>query len=80
MAVFRPATTRFTPHRAPRPCPQFKSTLLCCAGTQDYTDPAKARHLLRLWVAVPNGPELPDDPQGYYKVSWGSVQVGSRGG
>lgn len=46
--------------------------------TQDSTDPAKKRHLLRLWVAAPNAPPLPEDCA--YKQTWGSVQVGDRGG
>ena len=45
---------------------------------KDYKDPAKARHLLRLWVSPPNGIPLP--PDSYYAKAWGSVEIGHRGG
>ena len=45
---------------------------------KDHAEPAKARHLLRLWVSPDNAPALPEDSA--YKAIWGSVQVGSRGG
>lgn len=45
---------------------------------KDSTDPAKARHLLRLWVAAPNAPPLPAGS--HYEATWGSVEVGDRGG
>lgn len=45
---------------------------------KDFADPAKRRHLLRLWVAAPNSFPLPEDS--FYKEKWGSVEVGDRGG
>lgn len=45
---------------------------------QDSTDPSKQRHLLRLWVAAPNGLPLPEDS--HYKETWGTTQIGDRGG
>ena len=67
----RPAGTQHTscasglpPQRPPPPHPALP--------------PAKARHLLRLWVAPPNAPPLPKDSA--YLATWGSVDIGSRGG
>ena len=34
--------------------------------------------MLRLWVSPPNGPVLPADSP--YLATWGSVEVGNRGG
>ncbi|KAL6755491.1 Clavaminate synthase-like protein [Haematococcus lacustris] len=45
---------------------------------KDSADPAKRRHLLRLWVAAPNAPPLPSDSA--FAPTWGSVEVGDRGG
>jgi hypothetical protein len=53
--------------------------LACAPPSQDSNEPGKRRHLLRLWVAAENAPELPTDRGGFLKT-WGSVDVGSRGG
>lgn len=42
----------------------------------DWEDPAKKRHLLRLWLCPPDGRPLPDAFAGNY----GSVEIGDRGG
>lgn len=40
-------------------------------------DPAKQRHLLRLWIAPPEERPLPD---AYLEIMGGSTEVGKRGG
>ncbi len=43
---------------------------------EDYSDPARKRHLLRLWLSPPNGRPLP----AVFAERYGSVTVGERGG
>ena len=43
---------------------------------QDWPDPARRRHLLRLWLAVPGARPLPE----VFAQRYGSVTVGDRGG
>jgi hypothetical protein len=42
----------------------------------DWDEPEKKRHLLRLWLAAPNGRELPP----VYAERYGTVTIGDRGG
>ena len=42
----------------------------------DWDDPARKRHLLRLWLCPPDGRPLPEAFAGNY----GSVEIGNRGG
>ncbi len=39
-------------------------------------DPTERRHLLRIWVAPPNGWSLPDE----FAERYGSTTIGKRGG
>ncbi len=43
---------------------------------EDWDEPEKKRHLLRLWLAAPNARPLPP----IYADRWGSVTIGDRGG
>ena len=43
---------------------------------EDWPEPERKRHLLRLWLAAPGARPLPD----YYAERWGSVTIGDRGG
>jgi hypothetical protein len=43
---------------------------------EDYPEPERKRHLLRLWLAPPNARPLPD----VYAERFGSVTPGARGG
>lgn len=43
---------------------------------EDWPDPQRRRHLLRLWLCPPNGRPLPPA----YADRWGSVEIGNRGG
>ena len=43
---------------------------------EDYAEPERKRHLLRLWVAPPNARPLPD----VYAERFGSITPGDRGG
>ncbi len=43
---------------------------------EDWPEPERKRHLLRLWLCPPNGRPLPP----HYAARWGSVAVGDRGG
>ena len=43
---------------------------------EDEDDPAKRRHLLRLWLCAPEGRPLP----AAYAGRWGSAEIGNRGG
>ena len=43
---------------------------------EDWPEPEKKRHLLRLWLAVPGARPLPD----VYAERYGAVTVGDRGG
>lgn len=45
-------------------------------GYEDWPEPERKRHLLRLWLAPPNGRPLPE----VYAQRYGSVAVGERGG
>jgi hypothetical protein len=47
------------------------------SGFVDHEDPARRRHLLRLWVAPSDGRPL---PPAYAELLGGSVEVGNRGG
>ncbi|MGE5336717.1 MAG: TauD/TfdA family dioxygenase [Gemmatimonadota bacterium] len=42
----------------------------------DWPDPARRRHLLRLWLACPGARELPPS----FAARYGSVKIGDRGG
>ena len=42
----------------------------------DWPEPERKRHLLRLWLCPPNGRPLPER----YAGRWGSVTIGDRGG
>ena len=43
---------------------------------EDWPEPERKRHLLRLWLCPPNGRPLPER----YAARWGSVTIGARGG
>ena len=43
---------------------------------ENWPEPERQRHLLRLWVSPEKGRALPD----YFVPRWGSVQPGNRGG
>ena len=43
---------------------------------EDWSDPARKRHLLRLWLAAPGARPLPPA----YAERYGSVEIGNRGG
>ena len=43
---------------------------------EDWLEPERKRHLLRLWLCPPNGRSLPP----HYAARWGSVAIGDRGG
>lgn len=43
---------------------------------EDWPEPERKRHLLRLWLAAPGGRPLPP----YYAQRYGSIEVGNRGG
>ncbi len=43
---------------------------------EDWPDDERKRHLLRLWVAVPDDRQLAE----CYRDRWGSITVGNRGG
>ena len=43
---------------------------------EDWPEPERRRHLLRLWLCPPNGRPLP----ARYAARWGSVTIGDRGG
>ena len=45
-------------------------------GFEDWADPAKRRHLLRLWLSVPGDRPLPE----IFATRFGSVEIGNRGG
>lgn len=45
-------------------------------GFIDHDDPAKRRHLLRVWLSLPGDRELPD----VFAQRYGSTTVGDRGG
>jgi alpha-ketoglutarate-dependent taurine dioxygenase len=43
---------------------------------ENWPEPQRHRHLLRLWIAPPTGRPLPD----YFASRWGSITPGDRGG
>jgi hypothetical protein len=43
---------------------------------ENWPEPERHRHLLRLWIAPPAGRPLPD----YFTSRWGNVTPGDRGG
>lgn len=45
-------------------------------GFRDWPNPSKARHLLRLWLALPGDRPLP----ACFAQRYGSVEIGNRGG
>ena len=45
-------------------------------GFVDWTESTKKRHLLRLWLSMPNDRDLPE----CFKQRYGSIEVGNRGG
>ena len=45
-------------------------------GFTDWPDPAQRRHLLRLWLAIPEDRELPP----VFAQRYGPIEVGARGG
>ncbi|CAF2920174.1 unnamed protein product [Rotaria sp. Silwood2] len=45
-------------------------------GFDDWNDPAQKRHLLRLWLSIPEDRPLPD----VFASRFGSVEIGNRGG
>ena len=45
-------------------------------GFTDWDAPEKRRHLLRLWLSVPNDRELPE----CFKERYGDITPGNRGG
>ena len=45
-------------------------------GFADWSDPAKCRHLFRLWLSIERDRELPE----CFRQRYGSIQIGNRGG
>jgi len=45
-------------------------------GFRDWPDPAKRRHLMRLWLSIPGDRPLPD----CFRQRYGSIEIGNRGG
>lgn len=45
-------------------------------GFEDWPEPEKRRHLLRLWLSIPGDRPLPE----VFATRFGSVEVGNRGG
>ena len=45
-------------------------------GFRDWPEPDKRRHLLRLWLALPDDRPLPPS----FKQRYGSIEIGNRGG
>jgi len=43
---------------------------------EDWPEPDRKRHLLRLWLCPPDGRPLPP----CYEQRWGSIEIGDRGG
>ena len=43
---------------------------------EDWPEPERKRHLLRLWLCPPDGRPLPE----VFSQRWGSIKVGDRGG
>ncbi len=51
-------------------------TLHARTGYEDYPEPERKRHLLRLWLSPPNGRPLPP----VFEERYGNIEVGKRGG
>ena len=48
---------------------------------EDFDDPDQKRHLMRLWMATPNSPQLPEEFAEFYgDTKPGAVRGGLRGG
>jgi hypothetical protein len=45
-------------------------------GFDDWDDPAQKRHLLRLWLSIPEDRPLPD----VFASRFGTIEIGNRGG
>lgn len=45
-------------------------------GFKDWPEPARRRHMLRLWLSVPGDRPLPD----CFRQRYGSIEIGNRGG
>ena len=45
-------------------------------GFTDWPDPARRRHLYRLWLSIPGDRELPAS----FRERYGSIEIGNRGG
>jgi hypothetical protein len=45
-------------------------------GFQDWDEPAKKRHLLRLWLSIPGDRPLPE----IFASRFGTIEIGNRGG
>jgi hypothetical protein len=45
-------------------------------GFEDWPEPQRKRHLLRLWLAVPGARPLPES----FAARYGTVEIGNRGG
>lgn len=45
-------------------------------GFTDWPEPAQRRHLMRLWLSMPNDRALPD----VFRERYGSIEIGNRGG
>ncbi|MEM9105129.1 MAG: TauD/TfdA family dioxygenase [Pseudomonadota bacterium] len=45
-------------------------------GFVDWPDPARRRHLMRLWISMPGDRPLPE----CFKERYGSIDIGNRGG
>jgi len=45
-------------------------------GFQDWEDPSKKRHLLRLWLSIPGDRPLPE----IFASRFGTIEIGNRGG
>jgi hypothetical protein len=43
---------------------------------EDWPEPERRRHLLRLWLACPGARELPPA----FAARYGSIEIGNRGG
>ncbi len=43
---------------------------------EDWPEPERKRHLLRLWLCPPDGRPMPE----VFAQRWGSVEIGNRGG
>lgn len=53
-------------------------TLHARTAFTDFDDPAKRRHLLRLWLSAPNTPPLPESFKAYYRFTEPGVKRGGN--